>query len=78
MRRRLMIRGVAGAATVIALALGMPAAALAASPTALVLPQGTAFAILGYSCGGIQEKAYATGFDPASGYPTGVVTMSTS
>ena len=25
-------------------------------PTSLVLPQSTAFAILGYSCGGIQEK----------------------
>jgi hypothetical protein len=50
----------------------------AATAIQLVLPQGTAFAILGHSCGGIQEKVYATGFDPASGYPTGVVQMSTS
>jgi hypothetical protein len=37
----------------------------------LLLPQSTAFAILGHSCGGIQEKAYATGFDSVSGLPTG-------
>ena len=43
-----------------------------------MLPQETALAILGRSCGGIQEKAYATGFDSTSGNPTGVVLMSTS
>ena len=52
--------------------------AQAATAVSLSLPQGTAFAILGHSCGGIQEKSYAIGFDPASGFPTGVVTMSTS
>ena len=30
-----------------------------------------AFSILGHSCGGIQEQAFTTGFDVASGYPTG-------
>jgi hypothetical protein len=43
-----------------------------------LLPQSTAFAVLGYSCGGIKEKAYATGFDPDTGYPTGDVYLSTT
>jgi hypothetical protein len=43
----------------------------------LLLPQSVAFAVLGHSCGGIQEQAYATGFDPASGLPTGVVHIQT-
>ncbi len=47
------------------------------SPTRLLLPQSTAFAILGYSCGGIQEQVSA-GFDVANGLPTGVVDLSTS
>src|ERR1019366_1700469 len=51
---------------------------LAQQPTSLVLPQATAFAILGYDCGGIKEQAYVTGFDPASGFPTGIVNLSTS
>lgn len=46
-------------------------------PLDLVLPQGDAFAILGHSCGGIQEQVYATGFDPVTGYPTGVVNLKT-
>ena len=53
------------------------ASAAAAAPVALSLPQSAAFSVLGYSCGGIQEKAYATGFDAASGYPTGAVYLST-
>ena len=28
---------------------------------------------MGHSCGGIQERAFASGFDPTSGYPTGDV-----
>jgi hypothetical protein len=51
---------------------------LAQPPTSLILPQGTAFAILGYDCGGITEHAYVTGFDPATGYPMGIVNLSTS
>ena len=47
------------------------------SPTPLLVPQSTAFAVLGHSCGGIQEQAFATGFDAASGYPTGDVHLST-
>ena len=57
--------------------LGVAVAADAATPMQLLLPQATAFSILGVSCGGIQEQAYATGFDPSSGYPTGVVQLST-
>ncbi len=48
------------------------------TPTKLLLPQSTAFAILGYWCGGIQEKAYLTGFDLTNGFPTGAVFLSTS
>jgi len=47
-------------------------------PAHLLVPQSLAFAILGYWCGGIQEKAYVTGFDPSTGYPTGDVHLSTS
>ena len=47
-------------------------------PVGLILPQGDAFAILGASCGGIQEQVYATGFDPVTGYPTGDVYLKTS
>jgi hypothetical protein len=48
-----------------------------ASPVQLVLPQSAAFGILGHSCGGIQEQAYATGFDQSSGYPVGDVYIQT-
>jgi hypothetical protein len=44
----------------------------------LLLPQSTAFAFLGHSCGGIQEQVYVTGFDPASGFPIGEVYLKTS
>ena len=47
-------------------------------PTQLLLPQSTAFAILGYWCGGIEEQVYATCFDPTNGYPTGNVDLKTS
>jgi hypothetical protein len=47
-------------------------------PTRLLLPQSTAFAILGYDCGGIQEQVYAIGLDPTNGYPTGNVELKTT
>ncbi|HVT78137.1 MAG TPA: IPT/TIG domain-containing protein [Acidimicrobiales bacterium] len=53
----------------------LPAAA--SSPVQLVVPQSNAFAILGHSCGGIQEQVYANGFDPSSGYPSGDAYLST-
>jgi hypothetical protein len=51
--------------------------ASAGSPIALLLPQSMAFAVLGHSCGGIQEEAFATGFDATTGYPTGEVYLQT-
>lgn len=57
--------------------LSFAASASAANPTQLLLPQSTAFSILGHSCGGIQEQAYATGFDPLSSLPTGDVYLQT-
>ncbi len=47
-------------------------------PASLLVPQDNAFAILGYWCGGIQEKVYVTGFDPATGNILGNVHLSTS
>lgn len=51
---------------------------VSAAPLSLLLPQSTAFGILGHSCGGIQEQSIATGFDPVSGYPTGDVYLRTT
>src|SRR5215468_9670800 len=64
-------------AAVLALTVGLASAAFG-TPIPLVVSQSTAFSVLGHSCGGIQEKAYATGFDPTSGFPTGDVYLSTS
>ena len=62
--------------TALLVALFAPSPAFAASQS-LALPQGNASAILGHWCGGIQEKAYATGFASGTGYPTGAVYLST-
>ncbi len=85
--RRSGRRGLAATATarrvtiVAALAAGMlvgtAGAARASTTIQLLLPQSNAFSILGHSCGGIQEQAFATGFDPTTGYPTGDVYMQT-
>jgi hypothetical protein len=50
---------------------------VSAAPQPLLLTQSTAFSILGHWCGGIQEQSIATGFDKASGYPTGDVYLLT-
>ena len=50
--------------------------ALASTTVPLVMSQGAAFAVLGHSCGGIQEQVYATGFTP-DGYPMGNVHLQT-
>jgi IPT/TIG domain len=63
-------------ATVLVIPLLAPSQSLAAAQS-LALPQGNAFAILGHSCGGIQERAYGTGFEAETGYPTGAVYLST-
>ena len=73
--RRMIVSLSAAILTVAAYAVAMPAAR-AAMPTSLLLPQSTAFAILGHSCGGIQEQAFATGF-AKSGYPKGDVYLRT-
>src|SRR3954462_8556448 len=49
-----------------ALALGLASPAVA-DPISLRVPQATAFAGLGHSCGGSQEQSTASGFDPVSG-----------
>jgi hypothetical protein len=72
MVRRLGLGIVAGALLVLILA---PAAN--ATTRTLTLSQGAAFYVLGHSCGGIQEKVYATGF-AGNGYPTGAAELSTS
>ena len=66
----------AGVVVPVLVSLGLASAASAATSVPLIVPQGTAFSDLGRSCGGIQEEAYATGWD-ASGYPTGDVHLST-
>jgi len=73
-RGRIVVLGVA--MTLIG-TIGMGGAASAASTTSLLLPQSMAFSVLGHSCGGIQEDAYATGFDATTGYPTGDVYLQT-
>lgn len=47
------------------------------TPVSLVVPQGTAFSVLGYDCGGISEMSYVNGFDTATGYPSGDVYLKT-
>jgi hypothetical protein len=75
--RRVVVLVVAAGAVFLGL-VGISSLPASASPISLVLPQSTAFSYLGHSCGGIQEKAYATGFDATNGYPTGDVYLSTS
>ncbi len=77
MIRKARVAVALGTISVLAVA-GFDSSASASSPVALSIPQGTAFTILGYWCGGIQEHPYATGFDPTSGYPTGDVHLQTT
>lgn len=67
------------AAAAVLISIGVPGSAgsaAASTPTRLVMAQGPAFAVLGHSCGGIQEKVYATGF-AVNGYPQGVAQLET-
>jgi hypothetical protein len=81
-----MVRRVgAGVMALAAVVLGLSwvgSAGASAAPIQLLVPQGTAFSVLHYDCGGIGESAYATGFDtaidPAAGYPTGDVLLKTT
>ena len=81
MVRRMSI-GVSSLAAVMLGMVWVGSAAAAASPIQLLVPQGTAFSILHYDCGGIKEQAYANGFDTsidaAAGYPTGDVFLKTT
>ncbi len=71
MARRRVVRIAALVTTALGvLAVGPPAVA-ATSPISLQVPEGTAFAILGHWCGGIQQNVFGSGFDPGSGYPNG-------
>src|SRR4051812_44077390 len=74
---RAVIRSTVVAVVLLVSGLGVAPAALAANPTSLVVSQSTAFALLGHSCGGIQEQAFATGFDAVSGDPVGDVYLQT-
>jgi hypothetical protein len=64
------------------LVLPTTSAGAASSQISLVVPQGIAFSVLGYDCGGIKELAYVTGFDntidSSAGYPTGYVYLTTT
>jgi hypothetical protein len=77
MRAKLTVATVVPALIGLGALMGAPAAS-AASTISLTLSQGDAFAVLGHSCGGIQEHPYATGFSQASGYPEGVVYLKTT
>jgi fibronectin type III domain protein len=69
-------RAVLGAVACTLIFLGAASAA-GATTTSLLVPQSSAFSILGHSCGGIQEQAFATGFDLVSGHPAGDVYLQT-
>lgn len=56
----------------------LAAGAAADTIVQLQLSQSDAFSVLGHSCGGISEHAYATGFDATTGYPVGDVYLSTT
>lgn len=71
MTRRITLSAIAVALSSLALA-----SSASASPTQLLLSQSAAFSLLGHSCGGIQERVYATGF-AANGLPAGDVYMQT-
>ena len=70
LRRSLVLTGLTLAVS------GGAAAAAGAETVPLTMSQGAAFAVLGHSCGGIQEQVYETGF-AADGYPQGNVYMQT-
>lgn len=74
--RRLVRVWVAGLVAFAGLAVAATPAP-AATPISLLVSQSTAFGYLGHSCGGIQEQAFATGFDTATGFPIGAVYLQT-
>jgi hypothetical protein len=77
MIRRLLVVTLLGSAA-LAFSGVASGASTAASPISLVVPQSTAFGVLGYDCGDIGEHSSTNGFDPTSGYPTGDVYLWTT
>jgi hypothetical protein len=75
---RRVLAGVFSTALCLTAAIWAPgeAAGTATSAVSLLVPSSTAFSMLGRSCGGIQEQAFATGFGP-DGYPAGDVYLQT-
>jgi hypothetical protein len=74
---RRVISGAVVSALILLGALGLAAAAGAATTGQLFMNQSAAFAVLGHSCGGIKEQVYAQGF-ASSGYPAGDAYLSTT
>jgi hypothetical protein len=70
-------RGVLPVAILLVAGFVAPAPAQTATPISLLVPQSTAFSVLGRSCGGIQEQVLATGFDPVTGNPVADVYLQT-
>ena len=77
MTRKTVVRAVGAGIAVLGVVVGIVLPAAASTTIPLTLQSGPAFGILGYSCGGIAEQVYGTGFD-ANGFPTGDVYLSTS
>ncbi len=83
MLRKLRVGLIATAVALVGMvAIGGGHAVAASTQISLAVPQGTAFSVLHYDCGGIKELAYVTGFDntidPSAGYPTGYVYLTTT
>lgn len=78
MKLRRLLTVVVSTALCVTAVIWTPGADAGAAPSAvsLLLPSSTAFSMLGHSCGGIQEQAFATGFG-SDGYPTGAVYLQT-
>jgi hypothetical protein len=75
MARRVVLSTVVSSVVLLG-SLSLTPAAGAATVRQLFLSQSAAFAVLGHSCGGIQEQVYARGFGP-KGYPIGNVHLQT-
>jgi IPT/TIG domain-containing protein len=78
LRRRVTVLAAAGATVLACVAITPATATASTSPVSLVVPQATAFTVLGHSCGGIRERNYVSQFDPATGYPDGDAYLTTS
>ena len=73
-----MTKLLATAMALCAMATTATVATAASTPVSLLVPQSTAFTVLGHDCGSINENAFITQFDSKSGYPDGDVYMWTT